>query len=98
MEHRTLVTIVTESVLEKKLADDLVRLGAHGYTVVEASGAGERGIRGADWEQTRNIRAEVVRDATVARSIVDHLRTTYLDRYAMIVYTTDVQVLRSEKF
>lgn len=40
-----LVTIVAEPVLEEQIATSLRRLGATGYTVTEAHGAGSRGMR-----------------------------------------------------
>ena len=47
-ETRKLLTIVTEALLEAKLCDELIELGATGYTVVNARGSGNRGVRGAD--------------------------------------------------
>jgi len=98
MEKKKLVTIVTESILEKKIAKDILRIGARGYTITEASGQGERGMRSSDWEQSRNIRLEVICDSAVATRIVEHMSKTYYDDYAMIVFVHDVEVVRPEKF
>jgi hypothetical protein len=95
---RTLVTIVTEAVLERQLAEDLKRLGAHGYTIVEARGEGSRGIRAAEWEYSRNIRVETICEQHVAEAIMKHLVATYYANYAMIAYTSEVEVMRPEKF
>ncbi len=95
---RTLLTIVTERVLERDLVDDLKRLGAHGYTLVDARGEGSRGVRAADWEYTSNIRVETICEQKVAEAIVRHLMDTYYADYAMIVYLADVEVMRPEKF
>lgn len=97
-EPRTLVTIVTEAALERRLVDDLKRLGAHGYTISDARGEGSRGIRSAGWEASSNIRVEVVCESTVAEAIAAHLRSQYYDHYAMILYFSEVGVLRPEKF
>ncbi len=95
---RRLLTIVTEGVLERQLVEDLKRLGAHGYTLVDARGEGSRGARTADWEYSKNIRVETICEATVADAIIAHLMRTYYADYAMIVYFTDVEVMRPEKF
>ncbi len=95
---RRLLTIVTEGVLERHVVADLKRLGAHGYTLVDARGEGSRGARTADWEYSKNIRVETICEAAVADAIVAHLMRTYYANYAMIVYLTDVEVMRPEKF
>jgi nitrogen regulatory protein PII len=95
---RTKVTIVTEAVLERQLTDDLKRLGAHGYTVTDARGEGSRGVRAADWEYSSNIRLETICEQRVAEEIMQHLSHTYYANYAMIAFTSEVEVMRPEKF
>ncbi len=97
-DEKKLLTIVTEAVIESSLRSDLKRLGAGGYTIVDARGSGSRGVRDAGWSSSGNIRVEVVCDPGVARRITDHLREHYYRDYAMIVYVSDVSVLRPEKF
>lgn len=98
MDKRTLVTIIAESILESMLVDDLTRLGARGYTLIEARGSGSRGVRSADWDQNQNIQIEIICDEHVASAIVDHCQKKYYANYAMVVYMSDVRVLRPEKF
>ncbi len=95
---RTLLTIVTEAALETTLVRELDHLHAHGYTITDARGKGSRGVRDASWEASGNIRVEVVCDATTADSIAGYLHEHYYDDYAMIVYTSEITVLRPEKF
>ncbi|TDW28756.1 P-II family nitrogen regulator [Cryobacterium psychrophilum] len=95
---RTLLTVVTEAVLEGTLARDLDRLNAHGYTITDARGRGSRGVRDAGWEASGNIRIEVVCDKATADAIAAHLQEHYYDDYAMILFMSDVAVLRREKF
>jgi hypothetical protein len=97
-ETKKLLTIVTEAVIEASLTADLRRLGAGGYTIVEARGSGSRGVRDAGWASSGNIRVEVVCEPGVAARIADHLRENYYRDYAMILYLSDVAVLRPEKF
>jgi len=95
---RKLITIITEAALEAPLAEDIKRLGAHGYTVTEARGEGSRGSRSGDWDQSSNIRMEIICETRVKDSIVQHLNDRYYRDYAMVLYITDVEVLRPEKF
>lgn len=95
---RKLLTIVTEAAIEDVLLRDLERLGAHGYTVSEARGKGSRGVRNADWDASRNVRIEVVCDTATAEAIAAHLQARYYDNYGMILFVSDITVLRAEKF
>lgn len=94
----TLLTIITEASLEARLIADLKRMGAPGYTVSDARGEGQRGIRDAGWRASGNIRVEVVSDRATAEAIAEELRRRYYADYAMILYLTEVSVLRPEKF
>jgi len=95
---RKLLTIVTEAAIEGILLEDLQRLGAHGYTITDARGRGARGVRNSAWEASGNIRVEVVCDAATAEKIIAHLHANYYANYAMILFVSDVVVLRPEKF
>ena len=46
---RKLLTIITEALLESELCETIDKMGATGYTVTNARGAGSRGIRDAGW-------------------------------------------------
>lgn len=95
---RKLLTIVVESSLERALAADIERLGAHGYTITDARGKGSRGVRNATWSESSNIRIEVVCDDAVAQAIAAHLQARYYAHYGMILFISDVEVMRPEKF
>ena len=98
LERRKLLTVVTEAALERELLREIVRLGAHGYTVTDAHGQGRRGIRDGGWDFSANIRIDVICTAQTARVIAAALRERYYDNYAMILFIADVEVLRPEKF
>ena len=93
-----LLTIVTESALESTLVADIEKLGARGYTVTNARGNGSRGVRSGDWGASSNIRMEIVCDAKTEEAIACHLKERYYKNYAMILFGTDVDVMRSGKF
>lgn len=95
---RKLVTVICEAGLESRLVQDVMRMGAHGYTVTDARGSGARGLRNAAWDASANIRLEVVCEAQIAERIATHLQQHYYDNYAMIQFSMDVEVLRQEKF
>lgn len=96
--RRKLLTIITEAAIEGPLIRDIKRLGAHGYTITDARGKGSRGVRGAGWDASSNIRIEVVCGAEAAEAIAAHLAAHYYDDYAMILFASDVEVLRPGKF
>ncbi|MEO5780943.1 MULTISPECIES: P-II family nitrogen regulator [Arthrobacter] len=95
---RKLLTVVTEAVLESTLVKDIERMNAHGYTITDARGKGHRGVRSAGWEANSNIRLEVVCDEETAGAIAAYLQEHYYADYAMILFLSDVEVLRPEKF
>mgnify|MGYP003414344811 FL=1 len=91
-----LVTIVAESLLEKRLVEEVKRLGAKGYTITPARGEGSRGIRSVDWEG-QNIRLETIVSEEVALRILQRLQEEYFPHYAVIAYVENVWVARGEK-
>ncbi len=92
-----LVTIVAESLLEKRLVEEIKRLGAKGYTITPARGEGSRGIRSVDWEG-QNIRLETIVSEEVALRILEKLQESYFPHYAVIAYVENVWVVRGEKY
>lgn len=97
-EERTLLTVITEAVIEKQLLRDFDRLGARGYTVSDARGRGSRGVRDASWDEAANIRIEVICPRALAEDLISHLAAQYYDDYAMVAFLQDVSILRGKKF
>jgi len=96
--EKCLLTVICEAVLEARLLDDLQRLGAPGWTVSDARGRGNRGVRNAGWDNDGNVRIEVVCSRTLAEKLSQHVQQQYYADYAMICYLSAVEVLRPEKF
>lgn len=96
--ERTLLTIVTEASIESKLIHEIESLGAHGFTITEARGKGQRGVRNADWTTETNIKIEIICTPDTANKISSHLQENYFQYYAMIMFSHDVSVLRANKF
>ncbi|MPN02700.1 Membrane-associated protein [bioreactor metagenome] len=93
-----LVVLITERALEEKLSRDVMRLGAHGYTVADVRGRGSHGDRSGTWDADRSIRMEILCDVSTAVTITTHVEATYFRHYAMVAFVADVGVLRPEKF
>ncbi len=92
------VTIIAEGVLKDRLIDDIMKLGAKGYTILgEVHGHGTRGITEQYWYGSQ-VRIETVVGAATADRILRHLNDTYFTDYSVVAYATDVRVMRPEKY
>lgn len=91
------VTIVAESLLERRLLEELGQLGSHGYTVFEVRGSGSRGVRASEWEG-KNIQIETIVTDEVADRILEHVAEHYFRDYAVIAYLDTVEVVRGDKY
>lgn len=92
-----LVTIITERILEDRLLRTIVKLGARGYTLTQATGKGSRGVRASEWEGP-DTRIETLVSPSVAEAIVANLAENFFEHYAVIVYVQDAEVVRGEKY
>jgi hypothetical protein len=95
---RKLLVILAEAVLEKTLVEDARRLGAQGYTIVDARGGGRHGEREGEWQADRCIHMEIICDEATAQALAEHIRTRYFAHYGISLYFADVGVLRPGKF
>ena len=77
---RTLLTVICEAALEKRLLADLETLGAPGWTISDARGRGHRGVRSAGWDTEGNIRLEIICNRELAERIAA-VSYTHLDVY-----------------
>jgi nitrogen regulatory protein P-II 2 len=91
------IVIIGDNDVEYRLVKEVQVLGASGYTSCDARGQGERGIRPRHAE-SGNTKIEIIATPEVAHKILDHVATHYFEKYAMIAYLDDVQVLQGEKF
>ncbi len=95
---RKLLVVITEAALERQLISDARKFGAHGYTITEVHGGGERGEREAQWEADRSIEIKVICDDLVAERLAQHVLASYAANYAVTIFTADVGVYRPQKF
>ena len=96
--HRKLVTVITEANLQRDLIRELDALGVAGYTVTDARGRGDKGLRASHWGHSSNIRVEIVCDTPLAELVLTKLREKYYEHYAIVMWVQDVEVLRPDKF
>lgn len=91
------ITIIGDNDVGYRIVDEVVALGATGYTYDVVHGKGDRGIRPRHTKPP-NARIEVVATKEVAEKIMEHIATNYFGNYAMIAFLDDVQVIRGPKF
>ncbi len=93
-----LLTVITEADIEENLIEDINRLGAKGYTISSVTGKGEKGIRNSVWSLNSNIKIEIICNAKTCENIAKFLNENYFENYALILFVTDISVLRSIKY
>ena len=91
------VAIVAEAVLRERLIDEVLSAGAKGYTLWPVEGDGSRHVRAGD-VPGENIRIETITTPEVADRLLSKLARDYFADYALIVFVTDVHVVRGDKY
>ena len=92
---KMMMTIITEQNLEKAIIHDLEDLGVKGYTIIEAKGKGGSGIKSGAWMNDTNIQIELILDNELATKIYNFISDTKkYDNYSMMVYLSEVKVLK----
>ena len=91
------LTIVAEAVVERRLLDDLSAAGAKGWTVTSGHGRGSGLVRASEWEGA-NVRIETVGSPELVDTLLEVLNRSYFPHYAVVAWTTPVNVVRPAKF
>ncbi len=87
-----LLTIFTEAALESTIVEDVMRMGARGYTITDSRGCGSHGVRSGAWGEGSNIRIEVIGNEDMIGKIIVHLRDSYDQNYGLLMVTSRVEV------
>ncbi|MCZ8233901.1 MAG: P-II family nitrogen regulator [Inhella sp.] len=95
---KTKLTVVAEAALEPRLLAELKRHQAHAWTINEVRGAFPEGERDGDWEADRTIEIKVICDTPVADAIAQAVLSKYAAHYSVVLYFSDVTVLRAERY
>ena len=93
-----LLTITCEILAQKNVIEILQKHKVSGYTTYEVDGDGARGIRGKGLKNEKNVKIEVVLSEEKLQDVVEEITRTMFSNFAIIVYTSDVGVVRPDKF
>lgn len=91
------VTINAERLLRDQIIDLLKKHGATGWSITAVEGEGSRGNRTSDFEG-RNSQIETIVSPKTADAIMSDIAKTYFEDWAIIVYSSDVEVMRGDKY
>ncbi len=92
-----LVTIICEPVLSTRLVATIRSLGATGFTISDVRGEGS-GEKNSGEVPNEKVKIEVIADADLAKEIMNEVAKNYFANYSLIVYASDIEVIRQEKF
>ena len=95
--HLRKVTIIAERVLRDDIIDLIKRHGATGWTLTAVEGEGTRGIRASEWEG-RSVQIDTLVSPGSAEAIMNEVGEAYFADWSVIVFATNVEVLRGEKY
>ena len=93
-----LLTVTCEILAQKNVIDILTKHNITGYTTYEVDGNGARGLRGQGLKNEKNVKIEVIMQETTLQSVVEEIARTMFTNFAIVLYVSDVGVLRTEKF
>lgn len=93
-----LLTITCEILAQKNIIEILNKHEINAYTTYEVDGNGARGIRGQGFKNEKNVKVEVILREEKLQDVVEEISRTMFANFAIIVYVSDVSVVRTEKF
>ena len=93
-----LLTITCEILAQKNIIEILGKHDITGYTTYEVDGNGARGIRGQGLKNEKNVKVEVIMREEKLQDIVEEISRTLFANFAIVLYVSDVGVVRTEKF
>lgn len=93
-----LLTITCEILAQENVLDILKKHEISGYTTYEVNGNGARGIRGQGLKTEKNVKVEVIMREEKLDGVVEEISRTLFANFAIVLYVSDVGVVRMEKF
>ena len=99
----TLLVIITEKLLLRKIVKVIDAAGATGYTVIAAGGKGSRNVRSSGQpsvgDNYSNIKIEILTPTReMALKISDEIAGKFFEDYAGIAYIWNAEVLHAHQF
>ena len=92
-----LVTVIFEPVLSSRILAISQGLGATGFTITEVRGEG-KGTKSSGEIPDSKLKIEIVADPELAQKIMKALADQFFENYGLITYSSDISILRPEKF
>ena len=93
-----LLTVTCEILAQKNIIGILNKHEITGYTTYEVDGNGARGIRGKGLKNEKNVKVEIIMREEKLQSVVEEISRTLFANFAIVLYVSDVGVVRTEKF
>jgi len=93
-----LLTVTCEILAQKNIIEILKKHEISGYTTYEVDGNGARGIRGQGFKNEKNVKVEVILREEKLQDVVEEISRTLFADFAIVLYVSDVCVVRTEKF
>ena len=93
-----LLTVTCEILAQKNVIDILTKHNITGYTTYEVKGNGARGLRGQGLKNEKNVKVEVIMQEETLQDVVEEITRTLFTNFAVVLYVSDIGVLRTEKF
>lgn len=93
-----LLTVTCEILAQKNVIDILAKHDISGYTTYEVEGNGARGLRGQGFKNEKNVKVEVIMQEDKIQDVTEEIARTLFTNFAVVLYVSDIGVLRSEKF
>ncbi len=93
-----LLTITCEILVQKNIFEILKNHKITGYTTYEVDGDGTRGLRGQGFKNEKNVKVEVIMHEEKLSDVIEEISRTLFANFAIVLYVSDIGVLRPEKF
>ena len=93
-----LLTVTCEILAQKNIIEILNKHEITGYTTYEVDGNGARGIRGQGLKNEKNVKVEIIMREEKLQTVVEEISRTLFANFAIVLYVSDVGVVRIEKF
>jgi len=93
-----LLTITCEILAQKNILEILKNHKITGYTTYEVDGNGTRGLRGQGFKNEKNVKVEVIMREDKLSDVIEEISRTLFANFAVVLYVSDVGVVRTEKF
>jgi len=93
-----LLTITCEILAQKNIIEILKNHDITGYTTYEVEGNGARGLRGQGLQTEKNVKVEVILREEKLSGVIEEISRTLFADFALVLYVSDVGIVRPEKF